>query len=563
VFYARTGQAAQTVHAAVPAVASFSPDATQLALAGKSDDLEQWGALEVVDLTRNEVRFRWEGSGIADMSWSPDGRLLAIAGYGGRGDDGESAWSSWVHVLDTVKRQRTWKLHHGTSRGVAASAVTWSPDGQRLVSGDQDGLAEVWAVSTGQKIASAPLHTAGINTLAWSPDGRRIASGSMDRTVRVWDPTRGEELLRFEFPSAHVTGCQWSPDGRRLAASGADGTIRIWDASAGYLFLNSQEYVREQTRATQNEATEALAQLNATLAEVDSDTGQFDTIELLLSEAQRLADVPSRQSAVNSAFSVLGEKLQGRGHLERAENVFRRALAIAEKLTADSPANTYFSMQHFDSCLRLGRLLSTTGRAQQARELYRQAVAVAERFMADHPNDGSFRGRAAEAYELAGEHDKAEPILGEDAARTRTESGESQQTAGALARLGQCLLQGAKFAEAEPVLRECVAIGTKVLPDDWLLFNATSMLGEALLGQSKLAEAEPLLVQGYAGLRAREASILPQVRSQRLSEARRRVIRLYEARNEPGRAAALLRTLDLDAIMPNGVAAFESPIKEK
>ena len=75
---ARTGQPAQTVHAMIPTAASFSSDATQLAL-GNGDDLE------VVDLPRNEVRFRWKGTGIQDISWSPNGRLLAIAG---RGDDG-------------------------------------------------------------------------------------------------------------------------------------------------------------------------------------------------------------------------------------------------------------------------------------------------------------------------------------------------------------------------------------------------------------------------------------------------------------------------------------------
>ena len=154
-----------------------------------------------------------------------------------------------------MKRERTWKLRHGTSR-VEATAVTWSPDGQRLVSGDLNGLAVVWEVSTGRKVVSAHLHTARINALAWSPDGRRIASGSADKTVRVWDPTRGEELLRFDVPDAEVTQCQWSPDGRRLAAAGADGTILIWDASAGYQFLKSQEYVREQMRAQQKEAQE-------------------------------------------------------------------------------------------------------------------------------------------------------------------------------------------------------------------------------------------------------------------------------------------------------------------
>ncbi len=177
---ARTGHPAQTVHAMIPKVAYFSPDATQLALVN-------WEDLEVVNLPRNEVCFRWKGAGFQGISWSPNGRLLAIAGFGEASDGGNLGWAGWVYVFDIVKRERVWKLRHGTSR-VNATAVTWSPDGQWLVSGDLNGLAVVWEVSTGRKIVSAPLHTAGISALAWSPDGRRIASGSADKTVRVWDP---------------------------------------------------------------------------------------------------------------------------------------------------------------------------------------------------------------------------------------------------------------------------------------------------------------------------------------------------------------------------------------
>ena len=82
----RTGQSAQTVRAMIPTAASFSSDATQLAL-GNGEDLE------VVDLPRNEVCFRWKGTGIQDISWSPDGRLLAIAGRGEPSDGGNLAYA--------------------------------------------------------------------------------------------------------------------------------------------------------------------------------------------------------------------------------------------------------------------------------------------------------------------------------------------------------------------------------------------------------------------------------------------------------------------------------------
>jgi tetratricopeptide (TPR) repeat protein len=257
--------------------------------------------------------------------------------------------------LDTVKRERIWKLRHGTERFVA-TAVTWSPDGQRLVSGDVNGLAEVWEVSTGQKVVSAPLHTARITALAWSPDGRRIASGSMDKTVRIWDPTRGEELLRLDVPGADVTQCQWSPDGRRLAASGADGTILIWDASPGFQFLNSQQYVREQVRA------QVLAQWNEILP---SETDRMvDALPLLVRMLENLKSTlgPDHEETVfiMRRLGRLGLALSGKGRPDEAIEAYREAIGFAP----DS-AESYF---------RLGLALSDKGRPDEAIAAYREAI---------------------------------------------------------------------------------------------------------------------------------------------------------------------------------------------
>jgi WD40 repeat protein/tetratricopeptide (TPR) repeat protein len=250
---ARSGKFIQIVKGMIPHGLSFSPDGSRLALikGGATHEI----ALEVVDLQRNEVCFHWKGTGFGAVSWSPDGRLLALAGRGDASDGGYRQYAAWVHVFDLEKGQRILKLRHGAQR-VAATAVTWSPHGQRLVSGDVNGLAEVWEATTGKKVTSVQLHTAEIKALTWSPDGQRIASTGGDQTVRIWDPLSGEELLRFDLPDTVVTQLQWSPDGRRLAAACADGTIQTWDASIGYHFVNSEAYYADQLRAQEMQATE-------------------------------------------------------------------------------------------------------------------------------------------------------------------------------------------------------------------------------------------------------------------------------------------------------------------
>jgi WD40 repeat protein len=224
----------------------FSPDASRLAFVS-APSAQEVEAVEIADLRGNEVLFHWGCVWPLAVSWSPKGRFLAIAGGGDVNDGGYLAYSGWIHVLDPEKRQRIWKLRHGTQR-VLATALTWSPNDDALVSGDENGLAEVWDMGTGSKRVSTHLHTAKITSLAWSPGGPRVASGSADRTVRIWDPIRGEELLRFDLHAA-VEQVEWSSDGCRLAAVDSDGKIHIWDASVGYRYVQSEAYSADQAHA--------------------------------------------------------------------------------------------------------------------------------------------------------------------------------------------------------------------------------------------------------------------------------------------------------------------------
>jgi hypothetical protein len=63
------------------------------------------------------------------------------------------------------------------------------------------------------------------------------------------------------------------------------------------------------------------------------------------------------------------------------------------------------------------------------------------------------------------------------------------------------------------------------------------VLGSVLLAQKKYAEAEPLLVSGYEGLRDRIAKV-PAFDKPRLKDAVQRLMQLYEAINQPEKAAA-------------------------
>jgi hypothetical protein len=89
-----------------------------------------------------------------------------------------------------------------------------------------------------------------------------------------------------------------------------------------------------------------------------------------------------------------------------------------------------------------------------------------------------------------------------------------------------------RWPEAEATARDCLALRERKQPDDWPRYYTLSQLGAALAGQKKFAEAEPLLLQGYDGLKTREAKLsAPQ--KKKLAEAGERIVKLYEYWGKP------------------------------
>jgi serine/threonine protein kinase/tetratricopeptide (TPR) repeat protein len=227
------------------------------------------------------------------------------------------------------------------------------------------------------------------------------------------------------------------------------------------------------------------------------------------------------------------------GRLDRSVPLFEHLLR--QRIARDGPdhPNTLRTMAN------LGVNLEAMGRTTEGVQLMEEALSRARGKPDAEAATAWVARELARVYEHLGRLDEVEPLLGESLQRQRLRvPPESPDLARSLAQFGQILLQRGKSSEAETILRECLKIRVAKLPDHWSRFNATSMLGEALLGQGRHADAEPLLVDGYEGLKAREASISASGKPQ-LVEAADRVVRLYESWGKPDEAAAWRTRLGL------------------
>ncbi|WP_165074477.1 protein kinase domain-containing protein [Paludisphaera rhizosphaerae] len=153
---------------------------------------------------------------IAAVAVSPDGRILATAGY----DRRVTLWP-----LDGVGTSRRLEGHTDE-----VHAVAFSPDGRRVASAGLDRTVRIWDVESGSQLSVIRGHDGMVGSLSFLPDGVRIATASADRTVRVWDAGTEQEIRRFQGPD-RLEGLAVSPDGREIAAA-AGGSVEVWDVEA-------------------------------------------------------------------------------------------------------------------------------------------------------------------------------------------------------------------------------------------------------------------------------------------------------------------------------------------
>ena len=188
-----------------PATA-FSPDGTLLA-AAEADPAGPFlpRPLRIWDMrTQTLTGFRGQ-SALGTVAFSPDGQLIAAAA-GRLGTD--------------IRDVGTGRLVKRLVTGDAPYAVAFSPDGELLFVGQYDGRGQLFSTATWEPLGR-PFegHTGRVTTAEFSRDGRTLVTAAADGTAVLWDVDTQKllgspiELAVGTFASATI-----GPDGARLFA---------------------------------------------------------------------------------------------------------------------------------------------------------------------------------------------------------------------------------------------------------------------------------------------------------------------------------------------------------
>ncbi len=157
--------------------------------------------------TGREIRALKAHAGrVLGVSFSSDGKSLASTSAGGTVKvwDAIAALESipWFRLVERMRGTGSWIWHTGSGQETltigwqngSIHAVSFSADGERVISGSVDGTVKAWDLANGRETFSVK-HAGGVLAITLSPDGQRLASAGFDRTVRLWDAASGKEIL--------------------------------------------------------------------------------------------------------------------------------------------------------------------------------------------------------------------------------------------------------------------------------------------------------------------------------------------------------------------------------
>ena len=205
-------------------MATWSPNGTQILTASEDQTARVWDAItgELIYTFRHDDK-------VAFAFWSPSGdRILTV------GNDLVGK------VWDAKKGELLFTL---AGHQDILEEAGWNAAEDRIITTSADTTAKIWNANTGEEVTTFSSHNATVHTCifqgcasrtsAWSPNGERVVTADEDGEIFIWDPESGEELLHLSGHEAWVNSVTWSPQGDRIASASDDGTARIWDATTG------------------------------------------------------------------------------------------------------------------------------------------------------------------------------------------------------------------------------------------------------------------------------------------------------------------------------------------
>jgi WD40 repeat protein len=218
---------------------TFSPNGRLLAFASYEGDFilsEEW-FVTIWDLEAGEELVILATGEVSGLAFSSDGKLLATEG------SSPGASRIWHMDLESPETfgQELAKLG-GSATGIRKSTITFLPDNQRVLYVGNDRHVKVWNLKGPTEISSFAC-APGADVAVVNPDGTVVAASSTGGAIKLCrlEPTFEWQTVAVTQGHVRFSNVAFSPDGSKMYTAHRSGRLQAWDATTPGLFQLGQE----------------------------------------------------------------------------------------------------------------------------------------------------------------------------------------------------------------------------------------------------------------------------------------------------------------------------------
>lgn len=253
---------------------------------------------------------------VSDVSYSPDGRKIAVATETG------------VYVYDEYLQP---EAHLNAHVGQVYSAE-WRGDGSRLATGGEDATLRIWDM-----IETSPTYLDFIQVIqddgpvyyvSWSPNinANTVATRTVTRReqssdsifiqadIKIWNLDSGQVERTFGNLTTGSREIIWNPDGSLLASAGANAgsgyRLWVWNVETGNLVATSERRLEQIRSITWKPNSNVVAISDLTGVIQLFDVVQSRTLNIIWSEFGSISDVDWEPTGTHLAMGSRFSRFQ-------------------------------------------------------------------------------------------------------------------------------------------------------------------------------------------------------------------------------------------------------------
>lgn len=130
---------------------------------------------------------------------------------------------------------QTGEIIKGLILTAKANYVSISPDQKKVLVALSDNSIQLYDYNSNIIQQKFKGHRFDIKYVSWSHQGDKLVSASFDNTAIIWDVKTGQQLVTLPCDNNGVFTAEFSPDDKQVITCSSDNIIRIWNAADGHL----------------------------------------------------------------------------------------------------------------------------------------------------------------------------------------------------------------------------------------------------------------------------------------------------------------------------------------